>query len=232
MRGIRTGLLLAGVLLLEVGARSLWGLLPAAAWTGSRQEIVALLWTGCVRLVDLGLVLLACREGWIPALRWCPAGLGASFVRGLGTALGFGGLAFLGETICRARGGSLFQGIFLGGRAADPLCVDPGVVAAHALVAVLFAPLVEEVFFRGVLLGWLRERLPALASVFLSALIFALCHVLPVWFGGKGLPLAVLPFLGALAFAWLALGKGGLLGAWLLHAAGNGFLLALQVWQV
>jgi membrane protease YdiL (CAAX protease family) len=229
VRTARTGLLLAGVLLLEAGARALWGWLPASAWTGSRLEIAALLWTGCVRLVDLGIVLLACRAGWVPALRWRPAGLRAALLPGAGVALGFGAIAFLGEMICRARGGSLFQGILLGG-AADPVYADPGVVAAHALVAVLFAPLVEEAVFRGVLLAWLRERLPAVLAILLSALFFAACHALPSWLRGESLPVPVLQFLGGLAFAWLALGKGGLLGAWILHAAGNGFLLALQVW--
>ena len=231
---MRTGLLLAGLLLLEIGARSLWGLLPSSEWTGSRQEIAALLWTGCVRLVDLGAVLLACRAGRIPSLRWKPAGLRAALVSGLGMSLGFGVLAFVGETIFRARGGSLLRGLRRGG-AADPVYADPGVVAAHALVAVLFAPLVEEAVFRGVLLGWLRERLPAVTAGSLSALVFALCHALPFWLrGGTSVPpgLLFLPFLGALAFAWLALGKGGILGAWLLHATGNAFLLTLQVWYV
>ncbi len=224
MRAARTGLLLAGLLLLEAGAMAFWTRVLARTWGGS--EVAALLWTGCVRAADLALVLLACRGGWIPSLRWRPAGLAAALLRGAGVALGFGVLAAAGEAILRARGGSLF----LGG-AADPVYADPRVVAAHALVAVLLGPLAEEAVFRGVLLPWLREHLPALLAILVSALLFAGCHALPFWLSGEMSFLPVLPFLGGLAFAWLALGKGGLLGAWLVHVAGNGFLLVLQVWR-
>ncbi|HQG33160.1 MAG TPA: CPBP family intramembrane metalloprotease, partial [Deltaproteobacteria bacterium] len=40
----------------------------------------------------------------------------------------------------------------------------------------VFAPFVEELFFRGLFYSWLRERLPVAISVFFSALAFASIH--------------------------------------------------------
>jgi hypothetical protein len=42
------------------------------------------------------------------------------------------------------------------------------------------APVVEELFFRGVLYGWLRSRLPVAFAIVISAAFFAAAHVIPV----------------------------------------------------
>jgi hypothetical protein len=44
------------------------------------------------------------------------------------------------------------------------------------LVGSIVAPLAEELYFRGVLLRWLRTRLPLAASILISAALFALLH--------------------------------------------------------
>lgn len=43
----------------------------------------------------------------------------------------------------------------------------------------LLAPLVEEIVFRRLLMGYLDRSVPAFASVILSSLIFGLAHIAP-----------------------------------------------------
>lgn len=52
-----------------------------------------------------------------------------------------------------------------------------GAVPVQVLLIVVAAPVSEEVCFRGMLFGGLRERLPRLAAAFLSALVFGALHV-------------------------------------------------------
>lgn len=52
-----------------------------------------------------------------------------------------------------------------------------GARALLAVAVVLVAPAGEETFFRGLLFGWLRRRLPLAAAVALTAAAFGLAHV-------------------------------------------------------
>jgi membrane protease YdiL (CAAX protease family) len=53
---------------------------------------------------------------------------------------------------------------------------DFGAVPAQVLLIVIAAPIGEEVCFRGMLFGGLRERLPRLAAALLSGLVFGALH--------------------------------------------------------
>lgn len=53
---------------------------------------------------------------------------------------------------------------------------DPGYIAAAAFLAVVLAPVVEELVFRGLLFGWLRARCGTVAGAVLSSLAFAAVH--------------------------------------------------------
>ena len=59
-----------------------------------------------------------------------------------------------------------------------------------AVFACIIGPLVEELFFRQLLLHYLQKRLPGLLSIFLVGLIFALSHMhnlsLSEWVGAVG----------------------------------------------
>jgi membrane protease YdiL (CAAX protease family) len=52
-----------------------------------------------------------------------------------------------------------------------------GAVPVQVLLIVIAAPVSEEVCFRGMLFGGLRERLPRLAAALISGLIFGALHV-------------------------------------------------------
>lgn len=87
------------------------------------------------------------------------------------------------------------------------------------LLAGVVAPLVEETFFRGVLYGWLRARLPVVVAVASSAALFALVHFIPI----------LLPALFAMGLI-LALAyelSGSLWLAILLHAIQNSLAVTL-----
>ncbi|HLA41875.1 MAG TPA: type II CAAX endopeptidase family protein [Aggregatilineales bacterium] len=53
-----------------------------------------------------------------------------------------------------------------------------GVIAA-TVVVVFLAPLVEELFFRGILYGWLRKRFGIIIGVIVSGLLFGIAHIEP-----------------------------------------------------
>ena len=89
-----------------------------------------------------------------------------------------------------------------------------------ALVAVVVAPLVEELFFRGALYGWLRTRFGALASILVSSMIFAVVHPQ----GAMGLvPLTCIGMMLAFAREW----RDSLVTPILAHACVNGVTLLL-----
>lgn len=80
-------------------------------------------------------------------------------------------------------------------------------------LAVLVAPVMEELVFRGLLLQGLRRHWPTAPAVLITAMLFALFHVNPWQFMG---PL----FLG-LIFGWLTVRSGSLWPAILAHALNN-----------
>jgi len=89
-----------------------------------------------------------------------------------------------------------------------------------AFFAVVWAPLVEEVAFRGVLYGFLRPRFRVVGSAVLSGLAFAAIHP-QGW--------AAIPVLGMVG-AWLAVlreWRGSLFAPIAAHAAHNGVIVAV-----
>jgi membrane protease YdiL (CAAX protease family) len=95
---------------------------------------------------------------------------------------------------------------------------DVGTVILFFIGAVIFAPIVEELLFRGVLLRGLLRRTGPVAAVLISAVIFALVH----WVGDPN----TLPFLPALAglgvvLAVVALRSGELSTSIFIHAGFN-----------
>lgn len=113
---------------------------------------------------------------------------------------------------------AFMPGAALAAEAATP---DAGLFVPMLLQSALIAPVCEELFFRGYLLGVLgrggRERLRPAALA--TALLFALAH-------GIGPALPVYALLGAL-FALLTLRASSVLAAMLAHGCYNAALLAL-----
>ncbi len=106
--------------------------------------------------------------------------------------------------------------------------------------------LLEEVAFRGVLLGQLGSRLHWRVGLLASSLLFGLWHVLPAWAintvnpvlrsSGVSRPLAVLGAVGGTAVAgmfmgWVRIRARSLLAPVMLHIATNSFGFAIA-WLV
>jgi membrane protease YdiL (CAAX protease family) len=97
-----------------------------------------------------------------------------------------------------------------------------GALPVQILLIVVLAPISEEVCFRGMLFGGLRERLPRYAAAFVSALIFGGLHALT---GITAVPpLIVFGFVLALLFEK----TGSVVPAILLHMLNNSLALLAQ----
>lgn len=92
-------------------------------------------------------------------------------------------------------------------------------VLALGLVAVVLAPLLEEILFRAVLLRGLLRRFSAQASIVISAGLFSLVHLEAL--DVDQLPILLDTFLWGLVLGWFALRRGSLSVPILLHASSN-----------
>lgn len=81
-----------------------------------------------------------------------------------------------------------------------------------AIMAVVGAPLIEETFFRGLLMRSLLSRWPVAPAVATQAVLFGLCHMSPLYgLGNVGLALGIATvglILGLLACRYRRLGPG------------------------
>ncbi len=97
-----------------------------------------------------------------------------------------------------------------------------GALPVQILLIVILAPISEEVCFRGMLFGGLRERLPRIAAALISAAIFGLLH------GLTGItavpPLIAFGFVLALLYEK----TGSVVPAILLHMMNNSVALLAQ----
>jgi membrane protease YdiL (CAAX protease family) len=91
-------------------------------------------------------------------------------------------------------------------------------LAVLAVTALLVAPVIEELFFRGLLLRSLQRRMSAPAAVVISAVAFGLAHV--VFDFGSGVVLPALVALGLLSGVF-AVRTGNLSRSILLHIGFN-----------
>lgn len=141
-----------------IGTTTPW--LALAGW-----PIIATRWRGNGPVIDLGL-----------SLTWRDAGWGA-----------LGGLAAI---VCAATAAAITTHFApdlssTAGDAGDELVKDGNrfVVVLFALVVMVFAPIVEELFFRGLFFAALRKRgFSALVTVLISGVVFAGFHFEPVRF--------------------------------------------------
>jgi membrane protease YdiL (CAAX protease family) len=106
-----------------------------------------------------------------------------------------------------------------GGRLAD---AEPLLFILAAGRAIVIAPFAEELLFRGSLFGWLRGRLPAFATILITASVFALGHPIPVLW-----PAAFLFGIGAASFRERS---GSVTPFILVHVINNLALTAISYW--
>lgn len=216
------GLLLLSYLAKDVllGSRAV-AVMPPGGRVAVRAVMLGVAHVGLIAL----LVFLARRHGqrFAAAFRLDrSSGVGADAAASAGLVLGFLLATRLASTawgaIAQAAGwmppaSESLVGVFGGGGA--------GLVLAVVMV-VLVGPFAEELAFRGVIAGALRERFGTRVAIVGSSAVFSLYHVTP-W--------ALVPtFLLGLALAWLAFDRKTLWPAIVLHALYNGVVVAAAFW--
>jgi membrane protease YdiL (CAAX protease family) len=210
----------AGTVVLVRGAAAGVLLVFVAASVVQRLGSHPLLDAGVEALVAVPLIVLARRRLLAPAgfglgdglgLRPRPGGWGTLLLAALGLAAA--GLLLdlsvllLGEAFhAGAHWAEWFEPALAWGA--------PVEVAALLLGAVVVAPVVEEVAFRGLLYATLRRRLGAVAAAAISAGLFAAAH----GYGAIGL---VTVFASGMLWAWAYERTGSLLPGIAAHAVNN-----------
>lgn len=94
-----------------------------------------------------------------------------------------------------------------------------------------FTALGEEVFFRGLLGGWLMRRFGFWVGNSLQTLIFLLPHALILLVGAYLWPLLIFPLILGWLNGWLLYKSGSILPGMLAHALGNTLNDALAMWM-
>lgn len=169
-------------------------------------------WAG-MRAGELGLA----RSTWGSGARWG----GAAFVAVAAVIVAAGLLPSAGDLM-----------------ADDRTAVSVGTMLVRTLVLIpLGTVVVEELVFRGVLLGLARRLADAVPAALGVSLVFGLWHLLPVWRAGGDGRLGAMTgtfaatFAAGLAFAWLRERSGSLLAPAAAHLATNSVAFAVA-WAV
>lgn len=104
----------------------------------------------------------------------------------------------------------------------EDIAEDFGTVPVQILLIVIAAPISEEICFRGMLFGGLRERLPRVGAALISGLVFGALHAV----NGIG----VVPVLAAFGFILAVLYErtGSIVPGILLHMLNNSVALLGQ----
>lgn len=80
----------------------------------------------------------------------------------------------------------------------------------------------EELFFRGLIGGWLGRRTSLWIANVIQAAIFTLPHLLLLTIEPRLWPIALaLPFVSGLMLGWLRLKSGSIFPGWIVHGLGN-----------
>jgi membrane protease YdiL (CAAX protease family) len=156
-----------------VGVAILWPLLPDRAWS-------SLLIAGLSAAPLLGYVVWYCRRAGLSVIE--TFGLGVSSERGglarlVRVTLALVAVSMVGDVVLDLAGSRLRLGPhWTDGFQEELVWGAPGAVAVDVLDGCVFAPVLEEVLFRGLLYGTLRLRFGPGPATLVSAGLFALAH--------------------------------------------------------
>jgi len=210
---------LAGVRLLAplVGGAPGTPLLPGAAGPGALLPVaLSIVLQAVLTLAALYLVVIRLR-----GLAWSDLGLVTPpegwLMRGLLLALVTVPAVGLVNLLVSALQGAPIENPQI--ETLAPVGLSLGNFLLLLLLAGLLVPLAEELAFRGLLQGWLRERYGPGAGILLSALIFAAVHGIPM--------LMPALLLVGLLLGWLYERSGSLWPAVAMHGAFNAIMTTL-----
>ena len=190
-------------------------------------------WPVAVYVAMLGII------GYGPSLWWCRFASRRWGTGNLGVDigltprladLGWGPVVWLGAIAAQVAVGAVVValGVPLVGNTEgiDEIRADRTYVVSLVITAVIAAPIVEEMVFRGVVMRGLRSRMPLVAVIVLQGLLFGVAHVDPVRGSGNiGLVLVLAGVGVAFGVAVALLGRIG--PSIVAHAIFNGAVLLL-----
>jgi membrane protease YdiL (CAAX protease family) len=168
---------------------------------------------------------------WYVSRRWGTGDLGVDIgLRPRFADLGWGPVIWLGAIAAQAAIGAIVVGLGLplvgNTEGIDEIRADRTYVVSLVITAVVAAPIVEEMVFRGVVMRGLRSRLPIVAVVIVQGLLFGVAHVDPVRGAGNVGLVLVLSGVGiAFGVAVALLGRIG--PSIVAHAIFNGAVLLI-----
>ena len=172
---------------------------------------------GAGRLLQAGLIIaiLFLAENGPASVGLSVKGLVPGLKRGCIWAAGFGLLVLVGGLLSWALGINPLALI------RSPLPADSGHILLFFLVGGIIAPVMEEIFFRGVLYGFFR-RWGAVTAVLLSTLAFVVAHPM-----SSAIPITQI--VGGLLFAVAYEVEKNLMAPITLHCLGNMAIFALSL---
>jgi membrane protease YdiL (CAAX protease family) len=104
----------------------------------------------------------------------------------------------------------------------QPPIEHPVVLFVDLTSAVIWAPIVEETIFRGLLYGWIRQHLGYRSTILITSAIFGMIHPYS--------PLGMIQVAcGGLLFGLLREWRGSLIAPMTAHAINNGLIAFISI---
>ena len=181
----------------------------------SATLISAMVATGLIRTIGIG-VLLAITlkmQGQLNAIGLQPSTIGSGTLRGIVWSLSFGAVVAVGLIVGR------LAGINLVGQLQFRLPHQPADILILFVVGSLIAPISEEIYFRGLVYGYLRRWGPSIA-ILGSTLLFVAAHP-----NLQKIPITQI--IGGLLFAIAYEAEKNLMVPIVIHMSGNLALFSL-----
>ncbi|MBW1742161.1 MAG: CPBP family intramembrane metalloprotease [Deltaproteobacteria bacterium] len=172
---------------------------------------------GVARTLQVGLIIL-CLVTWgqgVSCIGLAPSKIVAGFKKGLIWSAGFGILVLFASAVLYMAGINMLALIHA------RLPKEPSTIALFFLIGGIVGPIAEEVFFRGILYGFLR-RWGVLVALTFSTLLFVLAHSIS---HGVFIPQVV----GGILFAVAYEVEGSLLVPITIHTLGNIAIFTLSL---
>lgn len=140
----------------------------SAVSAGMASAMVA---TGLTRCVGIGILLMITfkMQGRLDAIGLRPSAIGSGILRGIVWSMGFGAVVVVGLAVGRLAG-IIPVGLFQSRMPQQPIDIF-----SYFLVGAGVAPIAEEIYFRGLVFGYLRRWGP-IAAILGSTLLFVVVH--------------------------------------------------------
>lgn len=215
--------IVAGIVLAIIGLDQL-----SESGAAGAPELAATLGADIATVVVVAIWLSRRYPGWVDVLGMPAKGRRAKEVL---YGLVAGPAVYAGVALLAALVLAFFLGALAGEDAVTPDQIDAESLTAMgkiltAIVAVLVAPVTEELVFRGVLFRSIRDRRGFWLGAVVSSVVFGLVHYVPAAWQDTLLLQITMVFTG-LAFAWIYERRGNLLACIVAHMSFNAIGLTL-----